>query len=329
VWGVTSAADPVAAFLEAHATGGSVALATSGTSGPQRSVVRTTDSWVSSFDAVAGLTGLTSASRVWVPGPLTATMNLFAAVHARTLGAALVTDPISATHAHLTPSGLASLLTRGAPLAGLTVVVAGDRLTPAVHDRAARAGARVLHYYGAAELSFVAWGAHAGDLRPFPGVTVAVREGEIWVRSPYLCSGYDGPPGPLRLDADGFATVGDRGVLEDGRLTVHGRPGTVTVGGSTVETAAVEGWLQSAATGTVAVVGMPHDDLGEVLAVVLSTAADHAALRRLARSELDGAHRPRLWWHVEALPTTPAGKVDRLALVSLLSSGGGRARRLV
>ena len=90
-------------------------------------------------------------------------------------------------------------------------MVAGDRLPVALHDRAVAAGARVHHYYGAAELSFVAWGAHADDLRPFPGVEVAVRDGEVWVRSPYVCSGYDGSPGPLRVDPDGFATVGDRG----------------------------------------------------------------------------------------------------------------------
>ena len=45
------------------------------------------------------LTGLTAASRVWVPGPLAATMNLFAAVHATVAGAALVDDPADATHA--------------------------------------------------------------------------------------------------------------------------------------------------------------------------------------------------------------------------------------
>ena len=146
-----------------------------------RSVVRTTDSWVSSFDAVASLAGLTSSSRLWVPGPLTATMNLFAAVHAAFLGALLVDSPGQATHAFLTPH----LLARHLPdLDGVTVVVAGDRLSPAHHDRAVAAGATVHHYYGAAELSFVAWGAHADDLRPFPGVEVSVRAGEVWVRSP-------------------------------------------------------------------------------------------------------------------------------------------------
>ena len=105
----------------------------------------------------------------------------------------------------------------------------------------------VHHYYGAAELSFVAWGAHADDLTPFPGVDVVVRDGEVWVRTPYLCLGYDGPPGPLRTDPDGFATVGDRGVLADGRLLVSGRSDAVTVGGATVEPADVEVVLREAA----------------------------------------------------------------------------------
>jgi acyl-CoA synthetase (AMP-forming)/AMP-acid ligase II len=292
-------------------------------------VVRTTDSWVSSFSTVADLVGLASSSRVWVPGPLSATMNLFAAVHARVARAALVDGPVDATHAHLTPAGLAVLLRDDAPLGGLTVVVAGDALPRALHDRAVAAGAQVHHYYGAAELSFVAWGAHAGDLRPFPGATVEVRDNEFWVRSPFVCSGYGGPPGPLRTTRDGFATVGDRGVLAAGRLTVLGRAETVTVGGSTVEPAPVEALLQATAAGSVAVIGVPHDPLGMVLAAVLTCPDDHAPLRRLARVELDGAHRPRLWFLVEALPTTTAGKVDRDALVSLVSGPGDGVRRLV
>ena len=82
-------------------------LGTSGTSGAARSVVRTTASWVSSFGTVADLTGLTAASRVWVPGPPAATMNLFAAVHTACTAATLVDGPADATHAHLTPSALA------------------------------------------------------------------------------------------------------------------------------------------------------------------------------------------------------------------------------
>ncbi|MEP7090861.1 MAG: o-succinylbenzoate--CoA ligase [Nocardioidaceae bacterium] len=284
---------------------------------------------MSSFATVAALTGLTSASRVWVPGPLTATMNLFAAAHASVMGATLLGAPGGATHAHLTPTALATALDDGVLLSGVTVVVAGDRLSVGLHDRAAAAGMVVRHYYGAAELSFVAWGAHAEDLRPFPGVEVEVRGGEIWVRSPYVCLGYDGPPGALRRATDGFATVGDRGALNGGRLLVAGRPEAVTVGGSTVETAEVEAVLRAGAIGDVVVVGVPHETLGAVLAVVLTSFGDHPRVRDLARTRLSGAARPRRWFHVAVLPQTPAGKVDRPALVSLVSGDGSRVRRLV
>ena len=325
---MTVADDPVGAFLSAHEAHRPVALATSATAGLPRTVVRTTESWVRSFPAVGDLVGLTSASRVWVPGPLRATMNLFAAVHAVFVGATLTTSPDDATHAHLTPGALARCLDDEVPIDGRTVVVAGDRLSSTLQARAAKAGARVHHYYGAAELSFVAWGGHADGLSPFPGVEVEVRDGEIWVRSPYLCSGYDGPPGAMRRDDRGFATVGDRGLLTAGRLVVLGRPDAVTTGSETVMVAEVEGVLRATAQGEVVVVGVPHPTVGAVLAVVLTRADDYAHVLATARNRLAGAHRPRLWFHVPALPTTAAGKVDRDALVSAVSSGDARVRRM-
>lgn len=306
-----------------------VALPTSGTAATPRWVVRSTGSWVSSFPAVTALTGLDAGSRVWVPGPLRATMNLYAAVHAAAASAPLVEDARDATHTHLTPGTLTRLLDDGAPLAGRTVVVAGDRLSVRLHDRAVAAGARVHHYYGAAELSFVAWGPHADDLSAFPGVRVAVRSGLIWVRSPYVCSGYDGPAGPLQVADDGWATVGDHGELRDGRLTVLGRPSTIGVGGATVDTLDVERLLRAHARGEVCVIGLPHPTLGRVPAVVLTDARDHDRLRQVARAELADVARPRRWLHLEPLPLTPAGKVDRAGLLALASDGGGPARRLV
>jgi long-chain acyl-CoA synthetase len=322
----------VAAFLAAHDAGEPVALATSGTSQGSRSVVRTTTSWVSSFPTVERLTGLDATSRVWLPGPLTATMNLFTAVHATMLDARLVDSPTAATHAVVTPSALADLVAGGLP-AGTVIVVAGDRLRPALHDEALRAGLRVHHYYGSAELSFVAWGSHAGDLAAFPGVDVDVRSREIWVRTPYLCTGYDGPPGPLRVGDDGFATVGDRGELRDGILTVAGRPGAAQVGGATVEPVEVEARLRklmaAELAGDLAVIALPHGSLGSVLAVAMTDSADLQATRRAAREHLEGPQRPRLWFHVPRLPLTTAAKVDRTALISLLSGDEGRAMRWV
>lgn len=312
---VLASGDPVAAFVDADASGRPIALPTSGTAGAPRTIVRTTTSWTDSFAAVSELTGLDATSRVWVPGPVTATMNLFATVHARWVGAGLAPDLASATHAHLTPTALRRLLdTPGVDLAGRHLVVAGDRVEPETHGRVRHAGAGLSHYYGAAELSFVAWGEHADALRPFPGIEVVSRDGDLWVRSPYLSRGYLEPEHTLHVDADGWATVGDRGDLVDGRVRVHGRGGGITTAGATVRIAEIEHALRPAAAGHLAVVGLPHPDLGEVVAAAVTDPGDVPRLRVRAREVLTAAQRPRRWLHLDPLPLTGHDKVDRTAL---------------
>jgi acyl-CoA synthetase (AMP-forming)/AMP-acid ligase II len=320
---IAAAADPVAAVLDAHEHGDLISLQTSGTTSRPRSVVRTTASWVDSFPHVSRLTGIDRRSRVWVPGPLAATMNLFAAVHARIVGATLVDAPEGATHAHLTPATLLTALSGGADLHGVHVVVAGDRLSRDTAARALASGARTSHYYGAAELSFVAWGGHEEDLRPFPGVGVQIRAEAIWVRSPYLSLGYDdGADGPFAVDDDGFATVGDRGSFEQGLLTVTGR-GTAMVltGGATVLVADVEQALRRATGSDVVIVGVPHPRLGQIVGAVVTEPASAARIRAVARAELAPAQQPRLWFSVPSFPVTTSGKVDRIALAALAATG--------
>lgn len=319
---VGAMADPVAEVLAAYAADELISLRTSGSSGRPRSVIRTAASWVDSFPAVSRLTGIDSSSVVWVPGPYAATMNLFAAVHARWAGAAVTTSPEDATHAVVTPAVLARSLDEGTDLGGRHVVVAGDRLSESEAGRARAAGIRTSHYYGAAELSFVAWGSHDRDLQPFPGVEVAVRNGELWARSPYLCRGYDGEQGPLRLSEDGFATVGDRGRLVGGVLTVTGRgTGTIVTAGATVHAADVESVLRDASGRDVVVVGVQHSRLGEIVAAVVPEPDAYEELLRAARARLDRPRRPVWWFHVGDLPLTSAGKVDRGQLAVLISSG--------
>ncbi len=287
-------------------------------------MLRTAASWAESFPAVTELTGLDDCSRVWVPGPVSSTMNLFAVVHARHAGAALVDDGTQATHAVLTPTALSRLVASG-PVPPMTVVVAGDRLGPALHDRCVDAGLTVHHYYGAAELSFVAWGSHADDLRPFPGVEVLGEDGVLWVRSPFVCEGYDGVAGPFERRPDGFSTVGDLGEVRDGLVVVRGRPEAVTTGSATVLVADVEAALAGVAGGDVVVLGIPHGELGSVLTAVLSDVTDLTPVRERAREVLTAAARPRLWLSCPDPPLTAAGKVDREAL-RRAATGGELAR---
>lgn len=311
--------DPVAAVLSAHRSGARLALSTSGTTGPSpRRVVRTTQSWWDSFPAYSELTGVAAGARVWAPGPLRSTMNLFAAVHAAWAGAEVVDDPATADHACLTP---AQLERRGEELPrGAKVVVAGAHLPDRLAATARRRGLRITHYYGAAELSFVAAASSEGDgsLRAFRAVEIEIRDepapGTIWARSPWVCDGCVGAPGSLQRTAEGWATVGDVGSFESGVLVVRGRPDAIVTAGATVLIADVEAVLAPAARGGVAVHSVPHPTLGALVAATLTLDADREPLERLARDRLPVTHRPRVWRVVHELPLTDGGKVDRAAL---------------
>ncbi len=310
--------DPVTAVLRAHESGRSLALSTSGTTtGGSREVVRSTDSWWRSFEAYGRLAGVDDGSRVWVPGPPTSTMNLFALVHARVVGARVADRAADATAACLTPNQLTRALPDLPP--GAVVVVAGAALPNALAELARDRDMVVESYYGAAELSFVAWASREG-LRPFPGVEIAVRDepvdGTIWVRSPYLCEGYRGGAGSMATDPDGWATVGDVGTVEDGILTVLGRPDAIVTAGATVLLADVESELRRVALGELAVFGAPDPTRGQVVAVALVDAGDRGRIEQWARDRLPATHRPRRWVVLPELPHTPAGKVDRVRLAS-------------
>ena len=292
--GTSQPSEPVAAVLAARDQGRDLTLATSGTTGAPRTIVRTTETWWASFAPYTELSGVTAGSRVWVPGPLSGTMNLFAAVHAHVVGATLV-EADRATHACLTPALLDRHL--DALRTGTRVTVAGDALSPALADRSERAGLEIAHYYGAAELSFVGSGRDAASLGAFPGVEIEVRDDVLWVRSPYTAR-------------PGWQTVGDTGSWDGHRLRVTGRPDTVTTAGATVALADVEAALDARVT----CFGVIRESVGEVLAAAVTDAASVPALKALARERLPASHRPRVWLVVDEIPLTPAGKVDRAAL---------------
>jgi long-chain acyl-CoA synthetase len=207
-------------------------------------------------------------------------------------------------------------------------VVAGAALPVALRARAAELGIRVVEYYGAAELSFVATDSDGTGLRAFPDVRVRVRDGLVEVRSPYVALGYAGGAGPLTV-VDGWAGVGDRGRLgPDGVLVVAGRgDDALDVGGTTVLLADVERALgRVPGVVDVACVADPDPARSGRPAVVVrpgSSGVDRAQLvrelRAAARRELPPPARPVRYAVVDALPRTPAGKPDREELRRVLT----------
>ncbi|GAA1061042.1 class I adenylate-forming enzyme family protein [Agromyces bracchium] len=322
VGGTQADADRIADALPA---GTGLALTTSGSTaadGRPRIIARTVESWLASAEPLAELAGLGPDDRIAVTGPLAVSMHLYAALHALWIGATVTDDLSTATAVHATPTRLARLLSADTP-PPRTAIVAGAALPARLREQAAARGIRLVEYYGAAELSFVlavrhepGGGADAG-LAPFPGVEVDLRPVdaglELWARSPYLALDVVG--GRMRRDADGFATVGD--LVEHyagGGMKVLGRgESAIITAGATVLAEDVEAHLLALpGVRDAAVVGEPHDLLGErIVAVVelepgtrLETVAD------AARAALNPVELPRRWFAAD-LPRTPSGKPAR------------------
>lgn len=323
---LTTRPDAVAQFWQAHRDHRLVGLRTSGTTtGTSKTIVRTTDSWVDSFDAIARRCDLGPEDRIWIPGPMSATMNLFAACIADHISASwTVSDPGSATVAQLTPARLVRLLDQGlARYPRLqSAIIAGDGLSPVVAERAHDQGLHLSHYYGTAEFSMIAMGTSAADLALFDQVDVQIRQGHIWVRSPWMCEGVvkDGAYTPLPRQQSGFSTVNDFGRLEGTHLLVDGREGAITTAGATVPLAPLLARMRPVVThGELYLLGCPDAHVGQVLTAVVTDQDDLDPLRAWAKQELSGALRPRHWAWVPKPPLTPAGKVDIRALTEQLS----------
>ena len=316
------------------------ATLTSGSTGVPRIVLRTHESWSSSFAPVAALLGAQRDDVLYLPSPPVSSLSLFSIAHAAAAGFALA---LPRTRAVSAPDFAAATLFHGTPRALRSVVeileadagarrrnrlraalIGGSDLDPILRARAEQLGLRVVSYYGAAELSFVA--VDRGDgLRAFAGVELATRDGELWVRSPYRALGYLAADQrqTMRVDADGWATVGDLAELAgtDPVLTLRGRrDGAILSASATVVPGDVEAALRALPGVLDAVVlGVPNAGVGELVAAVIETATDGtaptaAALRQRVAESLTPSHRPRLWFGMPELPRTASGKPARAEL---------------
>jgi len=217
-------------------------------------------------------------------------------------------------------------------------LVGGAHLDIALRRRAEAQGIRVVSYYGAAELSFVAVDSDGLGYAAFAGVEVrvgsstldsAVDSGALWVRSPYLASGYLGAGGALQQAAGGWASVGDLVDTDRAqRLHFRGRAdGAILTAAATVVPEDVESVLRSIDGIEDAVaVGLVNAGLGAIVAVLIETTPGRAVpsvrdLRKQARGRLSLSHLPRLWYRTEHLPRTPAGKPARDAVRQAIENG--------
>ncbi|WP_228002743.1 class I adenylate-forming enzyme family protein [Nocardia australiensis] len=284
-------------------------VTTSGSTGRPRPLVRTAASWYDSFPMFTTITGIDPADRVLITGPLHATMHLFGALHALWRGACVTDDPSRATVVHAVPAVLREVVGKAPKLR--TAVVAGIALDDGA--RVAADGVEIIEYYGSAEVSLVAARRVPEPLRLVRDVDAEVRDGLLYVRTPYAVIG-----------APEWFGVGDIAELgEDRELTVRGRGEfAINVGGTTVVAEDVERILETChGVAAVAVIGTPHAVFGETVtaAVQLDGAVDIDVVRAQARRVLTKEAMPRRWVPFPVLPRTNSGKVARGRLKDLLT----------
>lgn len=182
--------------------------------------------------------------------------------------------------------------------------------------------------------------------RPLPGVELRIAggvraPGPILARSDDTMLGYlerweeqAGPRLRPAREPDGWFATGDIGVLEpDGELRITGREKDIIIrGGVNVSGLEVERALAGAqGVERLAVVGVPHEILGEQIAAVIATGSGaafeqvEAALK--TRAAAQSAPAPDVYVHIDEMPITPTGKVRKGALREMVIDALGLPER--
>jgi fatty-acyl-CoA synthase len=170
------------------------------------------------------------------------------------------------------------------------------------------------------------------DLRilDFDGSVLPVESlGEIGVRGPGVMQGYYRQPGETAhaFDEDGYFQTGDLGMVdEEGFLHIVGRRKELIIrGGFNVYPREVEDRLHAhPAVMDVAVIGLPHEVLGEVVCACIvpveGAIITGEEIREWCRGALADFKVPDLVRFFDSFPLTGSGKVRRVELARMLSA---------
>ncbi|MDJ1114729.1 AMP-binding protein [Microbacterium dauci] len=333
--------------------GTALVVATSGSSGIPKRVVLSRSALIASATATAGRIGegawLLALPPTYIAGAQVLVRSLLAGHEPSLLSGAFSVDAFTAVAASmrssvggtpvprftsLVPTQLSDLVTAGeadaavaAELRGFeAILVGGQALPPALAERAAALGVRVVRTYGSSETS----GGCVYDGVPLDGVGIRVVDGELQLTGAMLADGYLGEPERTDevfvRDAEGtrWYRTGDAGTFEAGLVRVTGRLDNVIVsGGVNVSLDRVERIVRTL-PGLDAAVVIPVADKrwGEASVVVIARSAlaerhvsDVLSELRDAVGDAAGAPaRPRALLVVDEIPRLPSGKPDRVAL---------------
>ena len=226
---------------------------------------------------------------------------------------------------------------------GLRVCVSGGAALPVeiLHAFEKSYGCPILEGYGLSETSPVACFNHPHTMRrpgsigtPVAGVSMCVLDpdgrevavgeiGEIAIKGHNVMKGYwQRPDATAASFVDGWFRTGDLGkVDQDGYYAIVDRKKDMIIrAGYNVYPREIEEVLyEHPAVAEAAVVGVPHDSLGEEVTAVVALKPGATAtpedLRDFVKSQVAAYKYPRHVWLVDALPKGPTGKILKRKIV--------------
>jgi acyl-CoA synthetase (AMP-forming)/AMP-acid ligase II len=237
----------------------------------------------------------------------------------------------------------------GGALAGLRVCVSAGAIMPATLNRAfeQRFGVPLLDGYGITETSTMVTMNWPSGSRvygscgfPVPGLAVRIvdplsgedvaqgQEGELIVRGPNVMPGYlNKPEETAKALRKGWYHTGDLARADENNfLTITGRLKELIIrGGQNIAPAEIEETVNTfASVLDCAVVGAPHEHLGEVPVLFVVARADATieaeALLAHCRARLSAYKVPQEVRVIAEIPRTGSGKIIRYRLKELLSA---------
>ena len=324
-------------YTEAHpSTDDCLGVLSSGSTGLPKVLYRTWASWADFFPVQNEIFHIGRETRLFLQGNLSFTGNLNVWLSILYAGATLIAcdtlysrtwvrlmQEYDVTAMYLVPTKL-QLLSRvlTAPLPLVRCIFTGSQLLSQSLYRTLHhyfPQAEIIAYYGATELNYITYRIYDGSAtdpqnmgKPFPGVSLFVKDGCIYVNSPYHVSGISVP-----------YTLEDTGCLtEKGDLFFTGRKQSwINKGGYKLSCLYLERKLKTLPTIREAVALPLSDRLrGQNWAacIVTTAAASQAAVRQAIHHLLSVKEQPAAILFLDALPLNDRGKIDHNALTGFV-----------
>lgn len=307
---------------------------TSGTTGRAKVLFRTYESWAGFFEEQNRVFGITPDSCMFAQGSLAFTGNLNLYMGALYAGASVAAagkfrprlwQEMILKHScdvvYLIPTKL-RLLARGCktPLNCVKSIIAGSQGFDKNDLEAVKAvlpNAEMTLYYGASELNYITYikdREMTGDRtligRPFKGVGVSVRNGEIYIDTKFHVAGVKCP-----------ATLGDCGSIdENGMLHFLGRRDDMyNINGIKVSGLKVESALLDCDGVEDAAALAEKSGAKDLLTVfVVGRGLNKTGLLQKLHGKLTEHELPKRIIFIDALPKNESGKTDRKKLQNML-----------